>query len=191
MPRYLDTRGHSKLAIAVCARCGVKYPWDQLSPDPNTPGLMVCPDGCRDQFDPWRLAPRPTEDITMAWARPDQALGTILPMKVPVLPLQAVVSPDGATGLGTGAGIGEIAVAPPVSQVVIAQPWSAGTAYRIGSQVTIGAEYGPAVAASTMKVFLCIVPGKSGAAAPAWNQADGAYTEDFQVIWVCGGYFLP
>lgn len=42
-----------------------------LQPDANTPGLMVCDQGCRDQKDPYRLAPRPTERITIRFPRPD------------------------------------------------------------------------------------------------------------------------
>ncbi len=70
MPRYLDTRGHTKVAIGICARCSLKFPYDELMPDPNYPGLYVCPDDM-DQFDPYRLPPRETEDITLDHARPD------------------------------------------------------------------------------------------------------------------------
>ena len=89
MPVYLDTRGNTKIAIAVCARCGVKYPWTELTSDPNYPGLKVCPDGCKDDFDPWRLPSRATEDITLEWSRPDANLN-IGPQNVPVLPIEAV-----------------------------------------------------------------------------------------------------
>ncbi len=90
MPRYLDTRGNSTIAIAICARCSVKYPWTSLKPDPNSPGLMCCPDGCRDQLDPWRLPPRPADRISLEWARPDVPLSPG-PQAVPVLPLQAAI----------------------------------------------------------------------------------------------------
>ena len=42
-----------------------------LGPDPNFPGLRVCDQGCRDQFDPYRLAARKTERINLRFARPD------------------------------------------------------------------------------------------------------------------------
>ena len=73
MSVFLDTRGRSKLAIAICARCSCKFPWDELVSDPNAPGLMVCRDDL-DQLDPYRLAPRETEDITLEWARPDVSI---------------------------------------------------------------------------------------------------------------------
>ncbi len=70
MPRYIDTRGHTKVAIGICARCSLKYPYDELVPDPNYPGLYVCTYDL-DQFDPYRLPPRETENITLDHARPD------------------------------------------------------------------------------------------------------------------------
>lgn len=99
MPRYLDTRGNTTIAIAICARCSVKYPWTALKPDPNSPGLMCCPDGCRDELDPWRLPPRPADRISLEWARPDVSLSPG-PQQVPVLPLQAAIGINaGGTGL--------------------------------------------------------------------------------------------
>ncbi len=190
MPRYLDTRGHSKLAIAICGRCSVKYAWDELVPDPNTPGLLVCRDGCLDQFDPWRLAPRETENITLQWARPDDPLWPEAPANVPVKPLQAILSTDGITGIA-GAGQAAIAIAPPATPISIAQPWAANSAYPIGYQVTAGLEYGSTTAAGIQKVFLCLVPGQSGPTPPAWNTANGTITQDNQVSWLCNGFFLP
>jgi hypothetical protein len=46
---------------------------DELSPDPNSPGLMVC-DQDRDEYDPYRLPARQTEDITLRFTRPDVPL---------------------------------------------------------------------------------------------------------------------
>ena len=54
MPRYLNTRGNTTLAIGICGRCSIKMPLDQLLPDPNYPGLLVC-ERDRDQYDPYRL----------------------------------------------------------------------------------------------------------------------------------------
>ena len=75
MSRWLDTRGHGNLAIALCDRCQRKFPWDALYPDTNSPGLRVCSDDL-DQLDPYRLPARQTETITLAWARPDVPLTT-------------------------------------------------------------------------------------------------------------------
>ena len=49
---------------------------DDLVRDPNYPGLRVCDpgrvrDGCRDQYDPWRLPARQTERINLPFVRPD------------------------------------------------------------------------------------------------------------------------
>jgi len=71
MPIFLDTRGYSDIAIAVCDRCKMKYPHAVLRPDPNFPGLQVCDNGCADQFDPYRLPARKTERITIRFPRPD------------------------------------------------------------------------------------------------------------------------
>jgi ferredoxin len=54
MPRFLNTRGNTTLAIGICGRCSIKMPLDQLLPDPNSPGLLVC-EKDRDQYDPYRL----------------------------------------------------------------------------------------------------------------------------------------
>lgn len=71
MPIFLDTRGYSDIAISVCDRCKMKRPHAELSKDPNFPGLMVCEQGCKDQFDPYRLPARKTERITLRFPRPD------------------------------------------------------------------------------------------------------------------------
>lgn len=73
MPVFLDTTGKATLAIAICGRCSRKFPYDELMPDPNYPGLRVCKDDL-DQFDPYRLPARQTEDITLRFPRPDTPL---------------------------------------------------------------------------------------------------------------------
>lgn len=73
MPVFLDTRGRSTLAIAICGRCSRKFPYDDLMPDPNYPGLRVCKDDV-DQYDPYRLPARQTENITLRFPRPDVPL---------------------------------------------------------------------------------------------------------------------
>ena len=73
MARFLDTRGASILAIAVCDRCGFKRRYVDLRPDPNTPGLRVCRT-CADQFDPWRLPAPAPDKISLEFPRPDVSL---------------------------------------------------------------------------------------------------------------------
>ena len=74
MPVYLDTRGNSVLSVAVCDRCNRKFPYVDLMPDPNFPGMRVCKDDL-DNFDPWRLPARQTENISLRFPRPDVNLG--------------------------------------------------------------------------------------------------------------------
>lgn len=70
MPIYLDTRGNSVLSVAVCDRCRKKFAYTELYPDPNFPGMRVCKDDL-DNFDPWRLPARQTENIALRFPRPD------------------------------------------------------------------------------------------------------------------------
>ena len=70
---WLNTRGRSSLAIGICGRCNRKFPLDDLRPDPNIPALMVC-DKDRDQFDPYRLPARRTENIALRFPRPDVSI---------------------------------------------------------------------------------------------------------------------
>ena len=71
MPLFLDTTGQPSIAIAVCDRCKMKRYFSSLMSDPNFPGLRVCDQGCRDQFDPYRLPARKTERINLRFPRPD------------------------------------------------------------------------------------------------------------------------
>jgi len=71
MPRTLDTHGNTVLSIAVCDRCKMKRAYVDMGPDPNFPGLRVCNQGCRDQFDPYRLPARQPEKISLRFPRPD------------------------------------------------------------------------------------------------------------------------
>ena len=75
MPVYLDTRGNSVLSVAVCDRCNRKFPYVDLMPDPNFPGMRVCKDDL-DNFDPWRLPARQTENISLRFPRPDVSIAT-------------------------------------------------------------------------------------------------------------------
>lgn len=73
MSIFLDPRGRPTYGIGICARCSRKFFLDQLSPDPNSPGLMVCKDDL-DELDPYRLPPRQTDNITLPFYRPDSVL---------------------------------------------------------------------------------------------------------------------
>lgn len=75
MGRFLNTRGRATLAIGVCGRCATKFPLGELMADANSPGLLVCRKD-RDQLDPYRLAPRPTERLSLPFVRPDDGVVT-------------------------------------------------------------------------------------------------------------------
>jgi hypothetical protein len=70
MPVYIDTRGNSVLSVAICDRCSRKFAYTDLMPDPNFPGMRVCA-ADKDNFDPWRLPARQTENISLRFPRPD------------------------------------------------------------------------------------------------------------------------
>ena len=73
MSVFLDTTGNPTLGIGLCARCSRKFALHELSPDPNYPALMVCRDD-RDEYDPYRLAPRSPDNIVLPFVRPDTNL---------------------------------------------------------------------------------------------------------------------
>lgn len=75
MGHFLDTTGNSTLGIGICARCSRKFPLGELNSDPNYPNLMVCKEDS-DQYDPYRLAPRPSDKIILPFVRPDVPLNT-------------------------------------------------------------------------------------------------------------------
>jgi hypothetical protein len=70
MPMWLNTRGKATLGIGVCDRCHLKMPLADMVPDPNTPGVRAHAH-CVDVFDPYRLPARITENIALAFPRPD------------------------------------------------------------------------------------------------------------------------
>lgn len=80
MPVFIDPRGRSTFGIGICARCSQKFSLEELSPDRNSPGLMVCKDD-NDEFDPYRLPARQTERINLDFVRPD------VPLNVPATPV--------------------------------------------------------------------------------------------------------
>jgi hypothetical protein len=73
MPVFLDPTGNSTYGIGICQRCSRKFFLHELHSDPNTPGLKVCIDDL-DDYDPYRLAPRQADRITLPFYRPDQDL---------------------------------------------------------------------------------------------------------------------
>mgnify|MGYP003652967667 FL=1 len=75
MSVFLDPSGQSTYGIAICGRCSRKMLLSALSPDPNYPGLMVCAED-RDQYDPYRLAPRRPDQIVLPFNRPDTPINT-------------------------------------------------------------------------------------------------------------------
>ena len=75
MSVFLDPSGQSTYGIAICGRCSRKMLLAELSPDPNYPGLMVCAED-RDQYDPYRLAPRRPDKIVLPFNRPDTPINT-------------------------------------------------------------------------------------------------------------------
>ena len=75
MSRFLDPSGQPTYGIGICGRCSRKMLLADLSPDPNYPGLMVCA-ADRDEYDPYRLAPRGPDKIVLPFVRPDTPVST-------------------------------------------------------------------------------------------------------------------
>ena len=73
--KFLDPSGQPTFGIAICGRCSRKMLLSELSPDPNFPGLMVCA-ADRDEYDPYRLAPRAPDKIVLPFNRPDTPVST-------------------------------------------------------------------------------------------------------------------
>lgn len=75
MSIYLDPTGEPTYGIGICARCSRKFLLAKLRPDPNYPALMVC-DADRDDYDPYRLAPRRPDQVVLPFNRPDTPVNT-------------------------------------------------------------------------------------------------------------------
>ena len=73
MSIFLDPTGRTTYGIGLCGRCSIKMSLEELYPDPNSPGLMVCSKDL-DNLDPYRLPARQTENITLKFTRPDLPL---------------------------------------------------------------------------------------------------------------------
>ena len=67
------TYASGSVAIGICDRCQRKFPYKDLMPDGNSPGLRVCA-ADRDQKDPWRLPPIQPDAIILRYPRPDVSI---------------------------------------------------------------------------------------------------------------------
>ena len=166
MPKFIDTRGLTSIAIAVCARCNCKFPYSELMPDPNYPALFVCKDDL-DVLDPYRLPAREAERIDLDHPRPDVPL-VVGTMQVPV-PQQV----DGVTQLNPSV------------------PWTANTVYAVGNQVTPGVAVGFGPAGTEIWVYVCILAGTSGAVEPNFPTTQGEVISDGTTRWLNIGLYLP
>lgn len=164
MPLFLDTRGRSTLGIGICARCSRKFPLDELSSDPNYPGLRVCSED-KDRYDPWLLPPPPQDRITLQYPRPDTQLFPFDP--IPVYSNQI----------------------PGVPEVLPTVTWSHITPYAVGASVTPLNVNDPAVDLPQPQ-FVALVAGTSGLTAPGWPTNAGVQVIDGSVTWLCVGIAL-
>lgn len=96
MSTYIDTEGKSTYGVAICARCSRKFPTGELQADPTYPNLMVCRDDL-DELDPYLLAARPPDDMTLPFVRPDDSVTVLSTSSVAALS----VSDDGQRFLFT------------------------------------------------------------------------------------------
>jgi hypothetical protein len=162
MPKFIDTRGRTKIAIAICGRCSQKFPYDELEEDPNIPGLFVCKDD-KDQFDPWRLPARQTEDISLDHPRPDVGIADLGPTPLyGTNQLNPIVNNVSAVG---GA---------PITQLRPARVWQPRTFYRKGDTIV---PQDPNSENTTLPQPWIVVleDGWSGDDPPEWPRATGVY----------------
>lgn len=73
MSIYGDNSGNSIIANAICGRCKMRFPYVELSSDPNAPGLRVC-ETCKDEKNPYALPSPPPDKIALQYPRPDRIL---------------------------------------------------------------------------------------------------------------------
>ncbi len=161
MPLYLDTRGRTSVAIGICGRCSVKYPIGELTPDPNYPGLLVCPDGCKDVLDPYRLPARVVERVALDFARPDVSVA---------VPYSGGVNVPLYTNPIFG-----------INQINAARPWAANTLYSAGDSInpqSVDLE----TTTLPQNWWLCLLGGTSGATPPDWPTQAGVILGDFQAL---------
>jgi hypothetical protein len=162
MPTFLDTRGKSKLAIAICARCGSKCAYADLIEDGNIAGFYVCSEECRDPIDPYRLAPRQQEDISLSHPRPDTP--------VTDFGITALFGPDQLNPIVGGAEL----LPSPVTGLGPARPWQPDTWYNKGDTIT--PQNVDADTTVLPQVWLvCLGSGWSGTEPPVWPAQTGVY----------------
>jgi len=157
MSIYLDTRGKSSLAVGICGRCSRKMPLVDLRPDPNTPGLLVC-DEDRDVLDPYRMAPRQLERISLDNPRPDVSIALRYAGAVPV-PIWAN-QPFTVTLLGAAA------------------PWQKLKVYKAGDTITplnVSLDTTPL----PQNWWMCVLGGTSGDQPPDWPTEPGVLLGDY------------
>jgi hypothetical protein len=183
MPIFLDTRGKTSLGIAICARCSEKFSRDDLYPDPNFPGLMVCRED-RDVLDPYRLPARQADQVAMEWTRPDVDV-VVGPQVIPINQPQAQLA---ANAIGNPL---PIALDNPITALIPPNAWAAGITYTLGAQVTPTLAVGYDAAGEDIYVFTCIVNGVSGLTPPKWTNAQGTQIWDNTVLWFNSGLYLP
>ena len=92
--KFLDVRGESTFGVGICGRCSRKMPLAYLHPDPNYPNLMVC-DEDTDDYDPYRLAAKPEDQIVLPFVRPDTPINTEPSGLITQQGTQFVVTEDG------------------------------------------------------------------------------------------------
>ena len=130
----------------------------------------------------------PTENITLDHPRPDAPLYPG-PIAIAIPTIQAVLTgPDGQPIIDTHGN--EIALAPPVSQILPSNPWTPNTAYAVNAEVTAGNPVGTQAVGQEFYRFVCIMPGKSGPAAPAWTDSPATEVLDGTVLWFNIGLYL-
>ena len=92
--QFLDPTGEPTYGIGLCARCSRKFPLAELAPDPNYPNLMVCAEDS-DDYDPYRLAPKPEDQVVLPFVRPDTPINTAPSGVITQDGTQFIVSEDG------------------------------------------------------------------------------------------------
>lgn len=160
MAKFLDTRGRTKIAIAICGRCSLKFPYDELEEDPNIPGLYVCRDD-KDKFDPWRLPARQTEDVSLSHPRPDVSVADVGPTPL-----------FGTNQLNPMvAGISQVGDAP-ITSLRPARVWQPRTFYRKGDTIVPN---NPNLDSTVLPQPLIVVleDGWSADSPPDWPDAPG------------------
>jgi hypothetical protein len=75
----------------------MKRAYVNMGPDPNFPGLRVCDQGCRDQFDPYRLPARQPERINLRFPRLDVSVATNPNNLVTTIAQDFTISTEGNT----------------------------------------------------------------------------------------------